>query len=74
MPGGLPATIESLPSLYADDPVLMPQNQPAVVGREAIRSIYQSVFEKFTVKGSGELLEVEVAGDWRMVQIFERTV
>ncbi|MHC4489424.1 MAG: YybH family protein [Planctomycetota bacterium] len=41
----------------------MPQNQPAVVGKEAIRSLYQSVFEEFTVKGSGKLLEVEAAGD-----------
>jgi len=62
--GWLASDAGALLALYADDPVLMPQNQPAVIGREAIRSLYQSVFEEFTVEGGGELLEVEVAGDW----------
>ena len=35
--GWLASDIEALLSLYADDPVLMPQNQPAVVGKETIR-------------------------------------
>jgi len=61
--GWLASDAAALVALYADDPVLMPQNQPAVIGRDAIRSLYQSVFEDFTVTGGGELLEVEVAGD-----------
>jgi uncharacterized protein (TIGR02246 family) len=55
---------DALAAMYTDDPVLMPQNQPAVTGKETIRALYQSVFDEFTVKGSGDLQEVEVAGDW----------
>ncbi|UCG33482.1 MAG: SgcJ/EcaC family oxidoreductase [Phycisphaerales bacterium] len=62
--GWLAGDADALAALYADDPVLMPQSQPEVVGKEAIRSLYQSVFEEYTVQGDGELLEVEVAGDW----------
>lgn len=54
---------EALLSLYTNDPVLMPQGQPAVTGKNAIRSLYQSLFEGFTVKGEGEVVEVEVSGD-----------
>ena len=62
--GWLAGDAEALGDLYTDDPVLMPQNQPAVIGKEAIHSLYQSVFDEYTVDGGGELLEVEVAGDW----------
>ena len=55
---------DALAAMYTDDPVLMPQNQPAVIGRETIRALYQSVFDEYTVEGSGDLQEVEVAGDW----------
>ena len=51
-------------ALYTDDAVLMPENQPAVIGKEAIRSLYRSVFNEFTFTGSGATQEVEVAGDW----------
>jgi uncharacterized protein (TIGR02246 family) len=54
---------EALLSLYTDDPVLMPQGQPAVTGKNAIRAIYQSFFGEFTVKGEGEVVEVEASGD-----------
>jgi uncharacterized protein (TIGR02246 family) len=54
---------EALLSLYADDPILMPQGRPAVVGKDAIRSLYQSFFEGFTIKGKGKVEEVEVSGD-----------
>ena len=42
----------------------MPQNQPPVIGKEAIRPLYQAVFEEFSVAGGGEVLEIEAAGDW----------
>lgn len=54
----------ALLSLYADDPALMPQNQPAMVGKAAIRLLYQSVFDEFNVKGEGRLMEIEISGDW----------
>jgi uncharacterized protein (TIGR02246 family) len=45
--GWLAGESGALLALYADDPVLMPQGQPAVMGKEAIRSLYQSIFEEF---------------------------
>ncbi len=54
----------ALTALWTDDPVLMPQNRPAVIGKDEINALYQSVFDEYTIKGEGELLEVEVAGDW----------
>ena len=54
---------EALLSLYTDDPVLMPQGQPVVTGKNAIRALYQSFFKEFTVKGEGKVVEVEVSGD-----------
>lgn len=55
--------IESILSLFTDEPVLLPQGWPPVSGREAIHSLYQSFFEAFTVKGECHIEEVEVSGD-----------
>jgi len=33
---------EALLSLYTNDPVLMPQGQPAVTGKNAIRALYRN--------------------------------
>ena len=54
---------DALLSLYASDPVLMPQGQPAVTGKTAIRALYQSLFKDYTVKGEGKVVEVEASGD-----------
>lgn len=62
--GWLAGDSEALLALYTDDPVLMPQSQPLLMGKEAIGSLYQALFEEYTIEGGGELLEVEVAGDW----------
>jgi len=43
---------------------LLPQNQPPIVGKDAIQSGYQAVFNQFSVKGTSEILELEVGGDW----------
>lgn len=55
--------VEALLSLYTDDPILLPQGRPQVIGKDAIRSEYQSLFREFTIKGAGEILEIEVSGD-----------
>lgn len=54
---------EALLSLYGDDPVLMPQGRPAVYGKDAICSLYRSIFQEFTVKGEGKLVEAAASGD-----------
>ncbi len=62
--GWLSGDAEALLSLYADDPVLMPQGQPAVIGKDAIRPLYQAVFKEVVIKSESTLMEVEVSGDW----------
>lgn len=54
---------EAILSLFVVDPVLMPQSRPAVIGKDAIRSLYQSFFEGFTIMGECKVEEVEVSGD-----------
>ena len=51
-------------ALFTDDAILMPPNQPAVIGREANKSRFQAYFDQFTAKLTLEAVEVEVAGDW----------
>jgi uncharacterized protein (TIGR02246 family) len=54
---------EALVALYADDCVLMPQGQPPVIGKHAIRSLYQSLFQDYVVKGQGQVMEAVASGD-----------
>ena len=53
---------EALLAFYADSPILLPQGQPAIVGKDAIRSMYQSVFKDFIIRGKGKVVEVDVSG------------
>jgi uncharacterized protein (TIGR02246 family) len=62
--GWLAGDVDALLSLYADDPVLMPQGQPVVRGKEAIRPLYQAVLSEVAIKSESTLMEVEVSGDW----------
>lgn len=34
-----------------------------MTGKNVIRTLYQSFFKEFTVKGEGKVVEVEVSGD-----------
>lgn len=54
---------EALLSLYTNDPVLIPQGQPEVIGKDAIRSLYSSLFAEFAVKGNGRVVKVEASGN-----------
>lgn len=62
--GWLAGNAEALVSLYADRPVLMPQDRPAVTGKAAIRSLYRAVFKEVSIRSTGRLREVVAAGDW----------
>ena len=61
--GWLSGDADFLLSLYADDPVLMPQGQPAIAGKDAIRSIYRAVLAEYSFESEATLEEVEVSGD-----------
>ncbi len=62
--GWLKGDADLLISLYADEPVLMPQDHPAIFGKEAIRAIYQMVLKDFRFESDGKLIEIETCGDW----------
>jgi uncharacterized protein (TIGR02246 family) len=59
----------ALVDLFTEDAILMPANEPALVGKEAIQSWFQTIFDQFTFKWTASTEEVEVAGDWA----FERS-
>ena len=61
--GWLAADADLLLSLYADEPVLMPQDQPVVAGKGAIRLLYEAVLKKFDFRSEGSVKEVVVSGD-----------
>ena len=61
--GWLAGDAEFLLSLYADDPVVMPQGQPEIVGKDAIRPLYESVLKAFDFKSESTLKDAEASGD-----------
>lgn len=56
--------LDSWMSLYTDDAVRMQPYMPALSGKDAIRSLMQSFFEKYTIDLKETIEEVIVAGDW----------
>jgi uncharacterized protein (TIGR02246 family) len=62
--GWLAGDTDLLISLYGDDPVLMPQDHPAVFGKAAIRSLYEPVLQQYLIVSESRLMEVEAHGDW----------
>jgi uncharacterized protein (TIGR02246 family) len=62
--GWLAGDVDALLSLYADQPVLMPQGQAVVTGKDAIRRLYEAVVKEVTIKSESTLMEVEASGDW----------
>lgn len=57
--------LDGLVALHTDDAIRMPPNEPAVIGKEAIRTRWQAFFDRYTTNNvtvSSE--EIIVAGDW----------
>ena len=55
-------------SLYTNDAIKMPTNQPVVTGNEAIRSWTQNMIDQFTLKLAVSSDELKVAGDWAFLR------
>ena len=51
-------------SLYTDDIVKMPPDEPAVFGKEDLRTSMKPLFDNFTIEMVIYNEEVQVAGDW----------
>jgi len=57
------ADIESFLAYVADDAVMLPPGEPAVVGKSAIRDWYTVFYANFTMDMTHESLEVDAFGD-----------
>lgn len=55
--------LEKILALYGSDPVFMPQNAPALVGRDAVRAGYTQVFATLKLDVRFEVHEIEETGD-----------
>lgn len=62
--GWLAGDVDALLSLYADNPVLMPQGQPAITSKAVIRRLYHALFREVVIQSKGTLKEVHASGDW----------
>lgn len=60
--------IDTILSLYSSDPVFMPQNAPALVGRDAVRAGYEQVFASIKLNVQFTVHEVVENGDWAWVR------
>ena len=56
--------LESVMAVYSDDVISMPPNQPPLHGKAAVRSMWESVLEGFSIDSTVSVEEVEVAGAW----------
>jgi ketosteroid isomerase-like protein len=56
--------LDDVMALWVDDGVLMPPDEQAVVGKEAIRAWYERMFSRFDVDADITSSETHIAGDW----------
>lgn len=56
--------VDGCVSHWDDDDVLLPPNEPAVKGKEALRSWYQSIFDEFRIAFKVSFDEIQVTGSW----------
>ena len=61
--GWLAGDADALLSLYADEPALMPQDQPVVIGKDAIRPLYEAVLKEVDFQSEWTIEEVVVSGN-----------
>ena len=60
---------DRLMALWTDDAVLMPMDEPAIVGRQAIKEHYEEFFDQNPSEITLEPVETRVAGDWAFERI-----
>jgi ketosteroid isomerase-like protein len=65
----LAGDLDSLRSLLADDVVVMPENAPAVLGREAAETFYEALHESIDITAwSIPADDIEVQGNRALVR------
>jgi uncharacterized protein (TIGR02246 family) len=60
--------IDRLLSLYTDDAVRIPPNEPALIGKEEIRSNFQQIIDQFTEENDSTVVDVKIGGDLAFVR------
>jgi uncharacterized protein (TIGR02246 family) len=60
---------DRLMTLWTDDAVLMPMDEPAITGRQAIGEHYDEFFDQSPSEVTLESVETRVAGDWAFERI-----
>ena len=65
---------DKIMSLYANNSIRIPTNQPAIKGKEAIRSSYQQLFDKYNFQDKYLVEDVNVGGDLAVAHIIWSTV
>jgi len=62
--------IDALMAEIVDDAVWMPPDQAPIVGKPAIRSFYEALFEQVTLAGtlSPDNQELQIFGDWAVLR------
>jgi len=65
--------VEGCLSFWDDSCVLMPPNEPAVVGKDALRAWYKNAFDQFRLDNTITFDEIEIAEDWSFARGSGRT-
>ncbi len=60
---------DRLVALFTDDAVLMPMDEPSLMGKEAIREHYEEFFDQSPSNIELSPVETRVAGDWAFERI-----
>ncbi|HEX2644444.1 MAG TPA: nuclear transport factor 2 family protein [Thermoanaerobaculia bacterium] len=56
--------LEAMMGLWAEDGVLMPPDQPAVSGKDAIRAWYQNLLGSFVAEATLRSAETQIGAEW----------
>jgi uncharacterized protein (TIGR02246 family) len=59
---------EGMVNLFAEDAVLLHEDRPVVIGRQAIREVFERQFSEQSVDGSNPVDELQVVGDWAFIR------
>jgi uncharacterized protein (TIGR02246 family) len=60
---------DRLMALWTDDAVLMPMDEPAISGKQAIGEHYEEFFDQSPSEIALEAVETRVAGDWAFERV-----
>jgi uncharacterized protein (TIGR02246 family) len=63
------ADIDWIVSFYADDAVRIPPKGPIAIGKEAIRSRVQELFEEYTIQENDVVKDVKISGNLAVAHV-----